>query len=286
MKRITISGNALLMACVLQLGACSSGGQRETTQQTTDAVFADPVVDYEAVAADEVPDEGWGERIDGPANVREASGGAILYSLRNGANVQCGMLENGWYEVTTYVQLTKEQYEAGAIPAGTNLRDDQNRIIGRTMAEVSSVRDDVTDDGRYFALLYDYTHKDNIRPESMLEHKFKAYFLTVGDRFYYKQFQEFIDDDLSEESDQFPGYIVRFAYQNWVVDPSPGARLALIFEDKQEQRLVAVKHSRPLQLPGMTDHDLGRGYWCLVMDDYANAAQLLEKQRAFVHAVD
>lgn len=105
-----------------------------------------------------------GERIDGPANIRNKPNGDILFELYDDALAELSTKpQNDWYEVLVYADI-----DFGEFPLDSILKDRpiivNKDTIGRVIKShsVSSSRG-----GDYAnAMLYGYTHKNNIKPET------------------------------------------------------------------------------------------------------------------------
>lgn len=99
-----------------------------------------------------------GERIDGPANIRDTVNGKILFTLNDNVVVETTPTQNKWLVAGVFVMLTPKQIEDFRIMPGTDLISTDKNVIGKTldtvgiwMAEDSS------------GLIGAYTHIDNIK---------------------------------------------------------------------------------------------------------------------------
>jgi hypothetical protein len=194
-----------------------------------------------------------GERIDGPANIRQSIKGEIIFSLNDNIEVNLGALQNDWYELVVSVTLVQKQYDDGIIKKGEKLFSGNGKEIGVAVTDVrlSSL---YTGGGAtgvpkwYGAEIHGYTFKSNIRPESIVEPVISKLIESNMDRLTLQTFEEhmryfgYVDGLKIKDMDQYKTYMI---YESKVDDISPLDRIRLIFEGDQ---LIAVVHSRDLTL--------------------------------------
>ena len=112
-----------------------------------------------------------GERIDGPANIRNKPNGEILFELRDNALVEVATKsDNGWYKILIYADIDYNEYEMDSIQKGRPIILDND-----TIGEILKSHDVSTGQGGDFAyaMLFGYTHENNIKPETVIENVFK-----------------------------------------------------------------------------------------------------------------
>ena len=180
------------------------------------------------------------ERIDGPANFRDKVNGKLLFEFYDGVEVQATKFKADWCEAATYVTLTKEEYDKETILSGS-------KILGPDGQEIGQAKTDVLVDlleengGEYSGFLYGYTHKNNIKPESLIENKLLHVLESTEHKL--EAHMAFLKKYRFEPFDGFEGIEGYFVYENWITDPSPGFRLLLCYK---KGLLFSIAHSRPL----------------------------------------
>jgi hypothetical protein len=130
-----------------------------------------------------------GERIDGPANIRDQINGKLLFSLNDHTLVSCTSLKNDWYQIGLLMDVDANQSGMLDISEGRKIRVDGK--------EVGEIKSDMTvytgtDGEKSWAELIGYTHKDNIKPESIIETALSEYMKTVDNERSVAQLQNFI----------------------------------------------------------------------------------------------
>lgn len=120
----------------------------------------------------------FGEILDGPANIRKEPNGEILYSVKDGEEIEVvECKEKEWY----YVRLKKELYFSEndyvadyKIKKAANLFDENGKIIGKTVNSVEdySMAGDI-DSGNYIIHITGYTHIKNIKGLYVEEKKYE-----------------------------------------------------------------------------------------------------------------
>ena len=209
-----------------------------------------------------------GERIDGPANVRSKPNGEVLFELFDNALVEVTTKpENGWYQVLVYADIDYNEFGMDSI-----LKDRQIIVGKDTIGKVLKSHYVSTGRGGDFAyaMLYGYTHKDNIKPETVIETIFKKNLVEKGRDFSgWKGFIEtFKLDNDAVGYDDFESF---YNYENSIEDPSPGFRIVLLFE---KQNLVGLIHSREIEINNTTVHKLNWSYYVTFFDDYSEKGQM------------
>lgn len=194
------------------------------------------------------------ERIDGPANIRAEANGPILFELNHDVEVEATAFKEGWCHIGTYVRLTREEYEASKLAKGSPIIGPDGQAIGKAIADVELFMAREDKEGAY-GFINGFTHKNNIQPQSLIEHALAQYIQENGRL--QKDFTPFIQKYALKQEGQFPPYDVWFIYENWLTDPSPGFRILLLF---QEHVLQGILHSRPLTVPQTQTHPIARGY--------------------------
>lgn len=274
---------AFTLFILFALAACSNRtGEKKNT--TTEVKIAS-VVDSQEIPADQAQREDTtepiiGERIDGPANVRDAINGKVLFTLNDNVLVSCTPLEKDWYSVGLLMEIDAEELDAKKVRKGRKIIIDGQ--------EAGEIKMDMTapawkDDKAAWAELIGYTHKDNIKAATIIENALAEYAEMAGNNRTIEVFENFIQNFELEKADQFQGYTIYYNYENWIEDPSPMWRIGLVF---RKGRLVSILHSRPLDIDEATNHKLDRAFDCLVYDDVEQSEEIIEMFNGFVNSVD
>lgn len=222
-----------------------------------------------------------GERIDGPANVRDTINGKVLLSLNDNIIVETAPKKGNWYQIGVYVKLTAKQNEEFKIYPNTDLYSIDGAIIGKSKDTIELwMSDDVA--GFFGA----YTHSDNIKrhtiPERALESEIDKKHLTLSTL---KNFIWSFDfQDYGENTEL--KYKQLYIYESTVVDHSPRDRITLLFDTKEN--LIGVIHSRELNLSKYKTYELVRGHSLTVIADIDNKElkRIKDERINFYNSVD
>jgi hypothetical protein len=227
--------------------------------------------DFNSKTSDIIKEPILGERIDGPANLRDSIKGKVILIIEDNQLVQCSELSDEWYQIGLVVPLTKDQFENYTIKKGEKIIQDGELIC----TAIEDIELWITDENngkdnnvKYFGIVGGYTHKDNIKPESIPE----------------KELEKILNSGKALTKDNFDGYLKNFDFEQhglpidgfekaeqymiygaWIDDPSPIDRIRLIFESNN---LIAVVHERELIMSGKKSHDLVRGLELLVIKNF------------------
>ena len=239
--------------CILLLGilnfACST--QTDQSNSTTEAPTTEPMQQASSEAI-------LGERIDGPANIRDTVNGKILFELYDSVLVETTPIENDWMEVGVFVQLTDQQMREFKILPGTELFTMDSQLIGKAIDTVELwMASDV-------GLIGGYTYKTNLKPNTIPEvalmNNLKQYGHSIAslkgylNNFRFEEESHYGDSTISEY----------FIYQSLLVDISPRDRISLLFESEE---LIAIVHSRSLPKNNFKTYELIRGHKLTVISD-------------------
>ena len=201
-----------------------------------------------------------GERIDGPANVRDTVNGKLLFSLNDNTKVETAPQEGNWFQIGVYIKLTSQQNEAFKIYPNTDLYSLDGEVIGTSKDTIELW---MSDNLGGFAGAYTYV--DNIKPhtipERALENEIKKGHLTLSTLKNFIWSFDFQDYDGNKELK----YKQMFIYESVVVDPSPRDRITLLFDTREN--LIAVIHNRKLNLAKHKSYKLVRGHKLTVVGD-------------------
>lgn len=208
-----------------------------------------------------------GERIDGPAKVRDKPNGEILFELFDNALVEATPIKDNWFQILVSVDIEYEEFGFDSITKGRLLISNGD-TIGRILKThyVSTGRS--SDDA--YALVFGYTHKDNIKPETIIEKALEKE-ISKNQRDF-SNWTDFIKTfKLEEGAVDYNKFDTYFNYENTIDDPSPDFRVVLLFESKQ---LVGLIHSRELNIENVTTHKLNSNYYISFYSDFSNEGQM------------
>jgi hypothetical protein len=221
-----------------------------------------------------------GEKINGPANIRDTVNGKILFSLNDGVIIETSPAINKWVKIGVYVKLTGKQIEAFKLEKKISLISEDGKTIGKTISqvEISMIEEEM-------GYIEAYTHQDNINmgfnPEVQL-----MKILALGNyqkkalepfmkKFGFTEYQE--DNKL-----KFTQY---FIYESTVVDFSPLDRITLLFD---KQNVVGYFHTRNMVVKGFKTYELVRGHKLSIIETLPikDIKSLIQKRNAYYNSVD
>jgi len=209
-----------------------------------------------------------GERIDGPANIRDSINGNLVFELFNDVQVEATDFKNKWCQVGLFVKLSDTEFEYGKIEEGTQLLNSKGEIIGKTLANIDCWTN-LSDENGNYGYIGGHTHQRNIQNESLIENDLLKFLKNNGRN--QNDFESFIKKHGLEKDNRFLNFKGFYIYENWITDPSPGFRICLLFHD---QKLQGVLHTRRLIIPNTISHNIARGYKVEFFDDYAKPKQV------------
>ena len=180
------------------------------------------------------------ERIDGPANIRDAINGKLLFELHDNMPVYTSDTLKKWCSVGIRLHLSEKDYLANLIPKETRIFSEYDMEIGKTLTDLHlDPFDTYEDHGEFYGLVRGYTAMQNIKPQTQPEN---ALVRVLGGK---------TAVTLAELRDYISGYqfesstIGKFVtYQldaEIVTGPTGEFRLILVFDN---DRLVGVVHKR------------------------------------------
>jgi hypothetical protein len=216
----------------------------------------------------------FGERIDGPANVRTAPKGTSIISLNDNVLVDCSELKAGWYTIAINIKLTKEQYDSSIpVKEGDSLFNSQDEFIGTALITIPDSLQSTWYTGgavgnprRYGMNIFASTYKSNIKPESIPELQLKS-ILTAISKPTREDLTNFISEFRFRDSGLLDrlveGYDEKMIYESTVIDPSPMDRIRFIFKASE---LVAIVHTRPISHQ-LTSQPLIRGRKIIIIQE-------------------
>lgn len=182
------------------------------------------------------------ENINGPADVRKDPGGKLMLSLNNNALVDCSPLRGDWYLIGFLLKLNDDR---PTIKAGEVLVDQAGKEIGKALNDLD-VPYKYEEDGYFLCEIIGHVYKDAIQKSSIIENRLenlinkKRHALTLSELA--GHLREFGYHSWFDQG-AFKSYLF---YEDWMEDPSAGARIILFF---YKDKLVALIHTRNLNIP-------------------------------------
>jgi hypothetical protein len=200
-----------------------------------------------------------GERIDGPANIRDTINGKLLFELSDLTLVETTQIKNNWLEVGVFIKPTQEQADKFYILPNKKIYSGENQIIGITKDTVEFLMG-----GEDYALINGYSHKKNIKENSIPENGLMD--LIKRNKFKLSEYSDYMKNFKYEISglgglNNVEQY---FIYQSMLIDISPRDRITLIFREKI---LIGFVHSRKLYLENFKTYELIRGHKLTITSD-------------------
>lgn len=200
------------------------------------------------------------ERVDGPANIRDAVKGKSLFILNDNIPVSTSDMINGWYRIGLTVDLSDSQYTARKISKATTLLID-GLAVGKVLDDMD-VDDVYKEKGKGKAVLVGYTAMPNIKaitlPENILA---KMIDQDAVENIGLTRLKDFIKGFRLSKGQV--GSYVKFQLDEGVVfGSSSPLRLMLVFN---KDELFAVVHRRKMPLIDSSVEILNRGYFLSVI---------------------
>lgn len=222
------------------------------------------------------------ETIDGPANVRDTVNGKVLFSLENSVEVESSEIKDNWYFIGLVVKLPKG-WKEWYFPKDTELRDANDNYLGKTLNDVKIY---TKQDGENCELtvLSGYTYKSNITESSIIENQLIE-ILEGKSELTKMDFKSHISENDYQDDNQFGWIETYIFYETWIEDPSPGARIRLIFEN---EILIGIIHTREIELKDKKDYKILYGWKFLSFmetNDPRNE-KIIEMYKTFLNSVD
>lgn len=224
-----------------------------------------------------------GERIDGPANIRDTVNGKVLFTLNDNVLVETSPANKGWQEVGLYVSLTEKELDNFKINPNTALHSIGGQIVGQTKDTVDLWS---TNDKKKTGFVGAYSQIDNIKKHTIPEYALSVEVvkgnLTLGTLKPYLKAFGFKENGIDKKLTYKQYYI----YESTMVDPSPQDRITLLFD--KDNKLLGAIHSRPLSITTFSTYELIRGH---AMTIFANLGKneierIIENRISFYNSVD
>lgn len=212
------------------------------------------------------------ERIDGPANIRDSAGGAVIFFLNDNVPVTTAETVNKWYPIALQPDLSLAQFKSGVIEKGSMLYVN-GKVVGKTIKELTLV-DRHDDHGHLTGELTGFTAIRNIRKNTIPEEVLCGIIgqHTAG----LNELKDFFRGYQFSESTQC-GYMSYFLNEGPLSGPSAPMRLELLFE---KNKLFGIIHTRKLPIKDAEPYELDRGFF-LTVPDYQPAKKVMDFIKKF-----
>lgn len=222
-----------------------------------------------------------GERINGPANIRDTINGNILFTLDDGVLIETSPIVNKWVKIGVYIKLTPEQMQAFKLEKNVSLFDEKGKIIGKTIRPI-----DISMMEENIGYVEAFTHQDNLNMAFNPELELMK--LLNSGNYQKKGMEPYMEKFgfTAYKEDNTLKYKQYFIYESTVVDFSPMDRITLLFN--QQQQLIGFFHTRSIFVKGFKTHALVRGHKLSVLETISNqdVKSLKQKRNAYYNSVD
>lgn len=201
-----------------------------------------------------------GERINGPANIRDTINGKVLFTLDDNILVECTEDKNNWHIIGLDIKINSVQLKNFKIAKGDKLVGINGEKFGIAVNETRLWRAD-ENNGIETGFVKGYTFTGNIKPESIIENALNKIVLEKGNEIFINDLKGLIDSfqlrkcTPSSQADEDGEWY--YCSDNLIDDISPRDRITLIMEN---ERLIGVVHSHKLNLKGLKSYELIRGH--------------------------
>lgn len=224
-----------------------------------------------------------GERIDGPANIRDTVNGDLLFTLDDNVLVTATPPSDNWLQVGLWIDITSQEMDSFLIPRGRIIKVN-GQPVGTAIRDIhlhGAFKDGTNNIGE----ITGYTAVNNIKPNSVIENAFailvrgKKHPITITSLDpLLTNFEFQSQDDLLEGC---KGYLY---HENWIEDPSPLLRIWLITKD---DKLIGAFHSRTMDLSPFITTKVKRGFLLTMFDSNPSLKKELEDAfNSFIVQVD
>jgi len=224
-----------------------------------------------------------GERIDGPANIRDTANGKLSFTLNNNIVVVTTAPQKKWLQVGVIVDLTQEQLKTLLIKKGSLLFV-EGEEIGSTNEDVHLQGAFETNEGLGGELV-GYTSISNIKSNTIPENVLAEIINSASSSLKETDFKQYIANfQFSQSNELLPGMKVYKIDENWIDDPSPLLRILLLFKD---EKFVGIIHSRPLNIKNAVTKKLKRGFsLTAIQQDTKQLNEVVQEFNSMIVQVD
>ncbi|QEC44371.1 hypothetical protein [Pseudobacter ginsenosidimutans] len=272
MKRICIP------LCLLMFAACQDEPAKVSSEKKVDSpAVTIPAPDTNTAAQVDFDGPVLSERIDGPANIRNAVNGKTLFSIENNVAVTAREPEKGWVEIGVWIDLDSDDQKI--VKRGSTIYRD-SKAIGKALEDVH-LYETFTINNKKRGVLNGFTSVSNIRPSTIPENAFTELAknktaLTLSD---VKSFLEnYKFNDFNGLIEGYKGFVF---YESEILDPTAAPRFWPVFRGNE---LMVVFHSRKMNIPGVKTEPFQGGYITVFSNDAEAVKQLKDKFVSFMQS--
>jgi hypothetical protein len=196
------------------------------------------------------------ERIDGPANIRDAIGGSLLFVLNDNVPVTTAEEAKKWYEIGLVLDLSPAQYKSSLIENGSLLYTN-GKAVGKAMADLK-LQEVFNYKNKLTGVLTGYTSIQNIKAQTLSEKVLSGIIgqNTAG----LAQLNDFIKGFQFTKT-TICGYTSYYLGGGVTYGPSEPIRLELLFDN---DKLFGIVHLRKLEYKYASPIKLNRGFFLTV----------------------
>lgn len=192
-----------------------------------------------------------GERTDGNVELLDTIDGKVIATLKDNVLIETDSLSKNQKEICFQVKLNEKEEKHSKIEPNKKLISLDGKVIGLTKDTLKLIM--VSDrEGYVFAYLKTDNIKKNSIPELALEKYVSKGHLTLKELAPYLSAFHFKSYNNRLKLKEY------FIYESTIVDISARDRISLLFN--QNDNLIGIVHSRPLNIKNSKTHDLIRGH--------------------------
>lgn len=190
--------------------------------------------------------------VDGPANIRTSPNGEIICTVQDLREVYVYELEDDWYKIQITGRVKKADLVNDTLLANTRIfENDLTTITGTTITSIVLEENYYpTSDTYYLVSFFGYTHKDNIKSNSIIERELERIIKTSD----YNEMDSFLRT-FNLHKDQLSDYVLWYAEDNSSIYGNPDPRLILYF-NMQNELIAIANHTRKLELNSTKESEI------------------------------
>lgn len=208
-----------------------------------------------------------GERIDGPAFVREKPNGRILFELYDNLLVESTSLRKNWYQISLPIKTADVKLIRGHLPQGKYIIIDNDTIGTVNDPELIDILVNRTEE---YLRIEGYTYKSNIKTTSIMEEAFLEKF-NAGERDR-EDWENFIlDFQMNNSVINYRFIDTYYAFEKPIELSPSNYRLMLMFDNNQ---LIGFMHARPIQTNNTNTFWLDRNFQVSYVNSWEKSNQV------------
>lgn len=197
------------------------------------------------------------DNIDGPANVRDTIKGTVILSIEDNQYVYAYEMKNNWFKILLTAFIKKSDLlDNRTIKSNVNLYNHNKEVKGQTKSSIDiyGLWQNTDSEDWIEVMIYGYTFKGNIRPESILERAVEKA-LNTGSSWELEQvigafgFSEY-------KVDNFYVYTIYDAEYPWL---SADFRMMMYFDS--DKKIIGIANKgRELKIANKLESKIDRNY--------------------------